>query len=314
MKYFLGHGGRLRIIVRQTSYALSLLVALISLCFLFFTLAPGDSARIILGPNASEDAVAALRHDLGLHRPVLEQWFDFLKGVVQGDLDRSWLDGRSVAGETLPRFWITAKIGLMAALISLTISYTVNLLAYMVPALRRVKTLVYVGVILPSFYAGVLAVLVAGHWLPGISLVGYGDQVGGVLQLLLPAIVVALYPLALLTRLLEEKLAEQETAMHARAMRAWGYGKVVVFHKALLHPAAVPWLTAWINQLSLIFIASFIVEVIFTIPGIGALLLDSIQSKDFPMLQGIIVINGCFFIAMFWSNELLARWVDHRAR
>ena len=303
-----------RVLFRNTAYSLSLLFALVTLCFLFFSVAPGDTARIILGPNAPEESVIQLRHELGIDLPLFEQWAKYFTGLFQGELGHSWLDGRDVAQEVFPKFLITAKIGAMAALISFATSYLVNLLIFLRPKASWVKLLINAGVIFPSFYAGVLAVLIIGHFFPGISLVGYGDDIGSWSHLFLPALVIALYPMALLSRLLEEKLMDQGVAVHTRAMRAWGYGKWVLFHKALLRPAAVPWITGWVNQLSIIFIASFIVEVIFTIPGIGTLLLNSIQRKDFPMLQGIIVINGIFFIAMFWLNEIFIRWIDHRVR
>lgn len=295
----------------RTVLAISLFLGVMLFSFLLFNVVPGDPARVMLGINASEEAVARLRHSLGTDRPLLEQWTTYLTHVLNLDLGHSVIDGRNVLGEVTEKFAVSARVGFLGALIALSTSYIVNLLVFFCPGLARLVSLMNFGVAVPTFFSGVLAALVFGVWLPVVPLTSDGTNL---LSLLLPGCIAGLYPIALMTTLLHGKLQSTAQASHARAAKAFGLSGLRFFHKTLLHPVMVSWLSVWINQVSLIFVAGFVLEVIFTIPGVGPLLVSSIQRKDYPMLQGILLINALFFIALSWISEGLFSWVDVRVR
>jgi peptide/nickel transport system permease protein len=125
--------------------------------------------------------------------------------------------------------------------------------------------------------------------------------------------VVSLSSVALMTRILQEELARVSRSDFARAAKAFGLPRSHFFHRTLLRPVSVVWVAAWINQISIVFIASFVIEVIFSIPGVGSLLVSAIQQKDYPMLQGILLVNALFFICLSWLSELFYAWIDPRA-
>jgi peptide/nickel transport system permease protein len=305
--------GRMRRLAGRTVWAASLFFGVLVGSFFLFNVAPGDPARIILGPNASEEAVNQLRHELGTDRPLWEQWNAHIKQISRLDLGTSIIDGRSVRSEVLQKFLITARVGLLGALIALGVSYVINLFVYYAKT-EYLISLVSIGIVTPTFFTGVMAALLFGVWLPIVPLTGYGTADASWTALLLPASIASLYPIALTTRLLREKILAAAAADYTRAAWSLGFSKWQIFNRTLLRSVAVTWLAALVNQLSIIFVASFILEVIFSIPGVGSLLISTIQRKDYPMLQGILVINALFFITLAWVSDAVFNWLDPRVR
>ena len=294
--------------------AAGLLLGIIGISFLLFSVAPGDPARIILGPTASLEAVENLRTALGTDRPLGEQFAAYLGRLAALDLGRSVIDGRSVGTELLARFRVSAALGLLAGLLAVGVSYTVNLAVFLWPRLTPLYHLSRLGVVTPTYCAGVLAALLFGVVFPVVPLGGYGSADAPWAFLGRPAAVAALYPAALMTGVLREKIRESSTAPFFRAAAATGAEPLRLFHTTVLPAAAVSWLSVWVNQLSLIFVAAFVLEVIFTIPGVGLLLIRTVQEKDLPMLQGIVLVNASFFIALSWLSETAFDWLDPRRR
>lgn len=266
----------------------------------------------MLGINASEASVALLRKSMGTDRPILEQLASHLQAACRFDLGRSIIDGRNVAVEVREKFSVTATVGSAAVLLAAVVSYLINLLIYYVPRATILLRLTVLGIIVPTFFSGTTAALVFGVWFPVVPLASYGTTGTDLRCLLLPAAIASLYPTALMARLLNNKIADGRQANYARAAVALGFSPWQVFHKALLRPSLVSWLAVLINQVSLIFVASFVLEVIFTIPGTGPLLVRSIQQKDFPMLQGILIFNAAFFITLSLLSDALFHLIDVR--
>ena len=304
---------KFRKVARRTLLAVTLLLGVVAGSFTLFNVVPGDPARIILGPTASEDSVRQLRHALGTDRPLWDQGKDYLWRIAHLDFGRSVIDRRSVKSEVISKFWITGTLGVLAALISLSLSYLLNLTAFHFPRVSFVLRLVNLGAVAPTFFTGVTAALLFGVWFPIVPLTGFGDTGAHWTTLLLPAFVASLYSVALMTRLLHEELVRASESDFARAAKAYGFPRWSIFHQTLLRPVAVTWLAAWVNQISVIFVASFILEVIFSIPGVGSLLISTIQRKDYPMLEGILLVNAVFFISLSWLSDTLFAWIDPRA-
>lgn len=299
--------------VRRTALYLSLLLGVVLGSFLLFNVVPGDPARLILGPSAPEESVRELRHQLGTDQPLWAQARSQLSRLIRLDFGRSVIDGRSVAAELGPKFWITARIGIIASLLSLILSYLINAGVFYYPRAQVILRCVNFGAVAPAFFTGVTAALLFGVWFPVIPLAGLGAEGVSWTTLLLPAIVVSLSSVALMTRILHEELERVSRLDFARAAKAFGLSRSHLFHRTLLRPVGVVWLAAWINQISIVFIASFVIEVIFSIPGIGSLLVRTIQQKDYPMLQGILLVNASFFLGLSWLSALLFAWIDPRA-
>lgn len=297
----------------RTLEAATLFVGVVLGSFLLFNVVPGDTARTILGPNASEESVARLRTQLGTDRPLPSQLLHAVASLGRLDLGRSAIDGRRVTEEVASKFLVSARLAFLSSMISLFASYTVTFAAYR----WRARWLTYVtraGAVMPAYCAGVLAALFFGVLLPIAPLSGYGVDGNRWKVLILPALVAALYPTAAMTGILHERVQQAADGGYARTAEAFGFSRAAVFHRTLLPANWVPWIAAWVNQLSVIFVASFVLEVIFTIPGTGILLVQAIQQKDYPILQGVLLFNAAFFISVAWLSDLAFRWLDPRTR
>ena len=291
---------------------ITLLIGIFTLSFLLFNIIPGDPARIMLGPNASEETVNLLRTELGTDRPFAEQYVHYLSKLTKLNLGRSIIDQSLVSVEVAKKFSTTLAIGLSALVIALIISYTLNLLVFYFPSTSPVLIMAKLGVVTPTFFTGVMAALIFGVLLPVVPLSGFGSSSSNVFALALPAFVASLYPVAVMTGILREKIQEAMNTPYVHSSYTLGFSQFYIFHSVIIRSVSVSWLAGWVNLLSIIFIASLIIEVIFSIPGVGPLLVKSIQQKDYPMLQGIVIINACFFIALAWISELLFRVLDPR--
>ncbi|HRI12311.1 MAG TPA: ABC transporter permease [Verrucomicrobiota bacterium] len=294
--------------------ALSLLAGVVVLAFFLFRVIPGDAARAQLGPTASEESVRALRHDLGLGRPVWEQFTSLIGGLVRGDMGVSSFNRQPVAPQILPRFSITATIGLQAGLIALVVSYGLNLLAWLRPAAGRcVLPLVRAGVLLPVFFTTVFAAVLLGIFFPSLSL-SAGSAESGPFTQIVPSLLASLYPVAVMTTVLREKVLTASNSSWTRAARATGMAPLAVFHRALLGPSLVSWLAVWVNQISLVFFSAMVLEVILSIPGTGDLLLTAVQRRDYPVLQGLLIVNAVFFAALAAAGDIFYQQFDPRVR
>jgi len=294
--------------------ALSLLAGVVVLAFFLFRVIPGDAARAQLGPTASEESVRALRHDLGLDRPVFQQFVSLIGGLVRGDMGVSSFNRLPVVPQILPRFSITATIGLQAGLIALAVSYGLNLLAWLHPRVGRcVLPLVRAGVVLPVFFTTVFAAVLLGIFFPGVSL-STGAADSGPFTQIVPSLLASLYPVAVMTTVLREKVMTAASSFWTRAARATGMAPSAVFHRALLSPSLVSWIAVWINQISLVFFAAMVLEIILSIPGTGDLLLSAVQRRDYPILQGLLILNAVFFLALATVGDIFYRRFDPRVR
>lgn len=300
-------------IARGFAQAVTLTVGVLVGSFLLFNVVPGDPARIVLGPNASEDAVARLRTSLGTDAPLLTQLGMTLLDAAQLRFGESVIDHRSVGNEVLRAFSVTARVAGLASGFALLVSYGLNLLSYVY---RRPGLLAFasVGAVAPTYCTGVFAALFFGVLVPVVPLTGYGMGTGSWLLLILPAAVAALQPMASLSEILGSEVRAASVGGYARAAEAFGFSRASVFHRALLPAGAVTWLAAWVNGIAVVFVASFVLEIVFTIPGTGVLLVRSIQEHDFPMLRGLLLVNAVFFVALSWVSESFFSILDPRLR
>lgn len=287
-----------RFILKSAAKAFLLFWSAFTLCFLLFKVVPGDPARVILGVNASPEAVRILEQKLGLDRPLLEQYFTSIRAVAVGDLGVSLIAARPVAPLVLERLRVSGLIGGSSCLIALALSYAITLSGFRFIALNWLPGLARIWIAMPAFLSAVIVAILAGTFLPRLPLTGYSLEGRGWWAALAPATIVALYPTACLISILAAKLETAKLASHWRASRAYGLSEMHLLHRNGIAPALDAWMEAWFNQVSLVFFTTFLVELVFTIPGTGDLLLQAIQRKDFPLLQGIVLMNVAFFLVV----------------
>jgi peptide/nickel transport system permease protein len=284
-------------------------------------LVPGDPVRIMLGLQADQAKIEKIRRQMGFDRPLLVQYGDWLWSALHGDLGQSFITGQSVTKAVAQRF--PATLSLAAA--ALTIALIIALPAGTISALNVGSPLDYaamffsqVGVSIPDFWLGILLMLIfalALGWLPPSGYTSPTEDFGDWLQhLILPSMTVGLITASILTRFVRSAVLEVLHQNHVRTARAKGLAEQNIIIRHVLKNAAIPIVTIVGMQMASLLGGIIIVEVIFAWPGLGRLALDAVVRRDYPMVQGAVLIVALFFAVVNVIVDLLYAYLDPRVR
>lgn len=285
--------------------------------FLLLRLVPGDPAAMILGDQATEASLEALREQLGLNQPIAEQLWNWCAGLLHGDIGDSLVSGEPVAELIGDHLWITLGLVLLSLLFTVLLAVPLALIAashhgrWPDHLIRVVPT---VGMAMPAFWVGLLLILIFGVGLRWFPVGGIGTGPGEPLRsLVLPALTVALGMSPPLVRSLREQLLEVREADFVITLRAAQLpGRLIAAH--LLRNAAAP--TASLLGLNLAYLigGTVVIERVFAINGMGALLFSSISTRDFPVVQGIALVLALVVVLVSLLTDLLVGLLDPRVR
>ena len=285
----------LRIARRLGVFAVSLLGASL-LIFLFTNALPGDVAQVLLGTDATPEAVAQLRAQLGLDRPLAVQYVSWLGGILVGDFGQSHLNGVPVLELLTPRIAVTLWLVLFGLIGSLLIA----LPAGMVAALKRrswpgfaISAAAQLGMAVPVFWGGILLVLVFAVWLHWFPANGYvpltRDPAQWAAHLVLPALTLALVQAAVLIRYVRSAFIEVLNEDYYRTARSIGWTPMRALLRHGVRNAAISLVTILGLQLSTVLVGAIVVESVFTLPGLGSLLLTAVNQRDLVVVQGTVM-------------------------
>lgn len=284
-----------------------------SLVFLLIHLVPGDPVSVMLGDWASPADEQALRHQLGLDQPLWLQYIHYFMGLLQFDLGTSLFFQQPVSDLVLERLPMTAYLAVMAMLIAVLIAFPLGMWA----ALKSGRwpdyasmTVALVGVSIPNFWLGPMLILlfsISLAWLP----VSGADQPWA---WVLPAVTLGTALAAILARMLRASLLEIFHEDYIRTARAKGLSNTRVYGLHALRNALLPVVTIMGLQLGTLLGGAVITEVVFDWPGLGQLLVDSIQRRDYPVVQACILIISVAYITVNALTELVYAWLDPRIR
>ncbi|MGH4022200.1 MAG: nickel ABC transporter permease [Pseudonocardiaceae bacterium] len=307
-----------RYIVRRLASLIVVLWGVSVLSFALGSLAPGDPARILmertLGHPATDEEVVQKRHELGLDRPVVVQYVSWAGGALRGDLGYSWSDrGQPVSHVLLERLPRTVALAVSALIISVLVAVPLGVIAArrqnsLVDHSSRVAALV--GASIPSFFLGYLLMFVFGVWLQLLPIFGFASPQ----SIVLPAVTLALGASAILTRLTRSSLLEVLGEDYIRVGEAMGLRSRTVLFRHALRNALIPILTVIGLSFGHLLAGAVIVESIFNWPGLGKLALDAIHARDYPLIQGFVLLTGTVFVLMNLVTDLAYRWADPRVR
>jgi peptide/nickel transport system permease protein len=284
-----------------------------SLVFFMIHWVPGDPVEVMLGESATATDRVALRASLGLDQPLLQQWANFLSGAVRLDLGSSLYGGEPVLELLRTRYPATLELAGLAFVIALLIALPLGILA----AVRRgtrwdlgAMSFSLLGVSIPNFWLGPLLVMlfsVALGWFPVSGR-------GGPLSVVLPSITLGTALAAILSRMVRSSLLEVLGEDYIRSARAKGLSpyQVVVGHA--LRNAWLPVLTVLGMQLGALLGGAVVTETVFNWPGIGSLLVESIQRRDYPVVQGCVLSISLCYVVINLLTDLVYAWVDPRVR
>jgi peptide/nickel transport system permease protein len=330
-----------RYLLRRLVLTIPILLGVSLLVFLMLHSAGGDPAQTILGARADPESIAALRHELGLDRPLLVQYVAFLSGAVRGDFGRSYRSNTPVIVEIATRFPATIELAIAAMAIAVVAGVVFGTLA----AVRRhsifdylSSTVVLLGVSIPTFWLGLIVIIIFGLWLrwlpisgrvnprlgadPSLPFLTVGSLVQGnwavakdaLRHLILPALTLAAWPAAIVARMTRASLIESLGQDYVRTARGKGLPErlIVVGHAA--RNALLPVLTVVGLEFGTLLGGAVVTETIFSWPGLGQLTVTAIGARDYQVVQGVVVLLGAVFVLLNLLVDVLYAVLDPRIR
>ena len=308
----------IRYLGRRLVHTAPVIIGITLASFVLIHLVPGDPVRIMLGGKAPKERIAAIDHDLKLDRPLPQQYLTFVAGAAHGDLGQSIILRRPVAtviGERLaPSLFLLAYGTLIGVLLALPLA--------IVSALRRnravdhgVRLLTLVAFAMPSFWLGLILIRKFSLDLGWFPVSGYGSGfLGHLRSLTLPSLTIGLFLTSMLVRSLRSSLIDILGLEYVEAARARGLGRTRVVLKHSLRNALIPTITILAVNLGWLIGGAVVVERVFDIPGLGQLLVESIFTRDFPVIQALTLVFGLMVVSINLLSDLSYALVDPRVR
>jgi len=298
------------------------LIGLLSvISFLLLSVAPGDPSATILGQNADPAARAQVLDELGLNRPVVVQYFDWLKGALGGDLGRSFVSREPVWQAMMTRLPVTVELGVLAMVFGAIVGIPLGVIAALKSGHwidRAIMVFAVANVAMPSFLFAILGVLVFSiylGWLPAIGWVAFMDNPAAHFEhAILPVVALGHSSVAILARLTRSSLLSTLSEDYVRTARAKGLGEFMVVVRHALRNALIPTLTILGVQAGFLLGGTVIIESIFGVPGMGLMSIRSVQAQDTPVVQAIVVLTGTFVLLISLGVDLLYAVVNPRIR
>lgn len=311
-------------LVRRTGASLVLLFVVATILFFSIHLLPGDPVLLILGGDTAQptpEQIATVRAKLGLDRPLWLQYLTWLQRVTRGDLGRSLVDDRPVARDLANRLPRTLQLVIPATLLATAAGVSLGMFA----ARRRgrladpiASSTALMGFSMPVFVVGMLLVAVFSitlGWLPPTGYVSFGEDAAGFLRhLILPTLALSAAPIAITMRMTRSSFLEQATLDYVRTARAKGLPEPAVAWRHVLRNALLPVVTVVGLQIGSMFAGAVLVEYIFSWPGLNTLLLNSISTRDYPIIQGVVLLAAVLFVFVNLITDLCYAFINPRIR
>ena len=302
-----------RYLARRLLHACLTLLGASVLVFVIVRVIPGDPARMLLPEGAPQSAVDELDRQLGLHKPLLEQYLIFLRSVARGDFGQSFQYRAPAARVVWERVPATADLTTAAILLIVCVGVPIGIVA----AARRRSAYDYAGMTfavlgqsLPNFWLGIMLILLFGvtiHVLPTSGFEGWQ-------YLILPSVTLAAYPTAFVARLTRSGMLEVLNQDFVRTARSKGLSTPTVILRHALRNTVIPVLTILGLQIGVLLSGAVITESVFAWPGIGKLIVDAIFSRDFPVVQTVLILSAATFVLVNLAVDLLYSVLDPRIR
>lgn len=306
--------GTLKYAIKRILMIFPLLFMIMSVVFIMLHFAPGDPAILMLGPEATQEKILHIRQELGLDNPLHIQYWDFVKKLVlEGDLGNSYQSGRPVVSEIARTLPISAQLAVTA----LTISIVVSLLIGVISAVRQysmidlfTKIFLMIGVSMPVFWLGLVFIVIFSLKLGWFPSSGWGTF----RHLVLPAVTLAAYPTAALTRLTRSSMLEVIRQDYIRTARSKGLSEGATIFKHALKNAFIPVITMIGVELTILIGGSILTETVFAIPGLGRMTVTAVFARDYAVIRGSILTVATLVAIINLMVDLSYTLFDPRIR
>ncbi|GGB39028.1 glutathione ABC transporter permease [Lentibacillus populi] len=306
------------LVARRILQLILLLLGISFIVFMSMYIAPGDPATVIAGPTASASDLEAIRTNLGLDKPVLEQYFNYLGGILHGDFGYSYQTGQTVTDAILTRFPNTLKL----AIASMIVATIIGIVAGIISAIKQNSwidvtstTIALFGVSIPNFWLGAMLILIFSvnlQWFPVGGLNESIFSISGIKQLILPAITLGTASAALIARMSRSSMLEIIQSDYIRTAKAKGVKQKSLIWVHALRNAMIPVITVIGINFGSLLGGTIITEQVFAINGIGRLMIDAIASRDFPIVQGTVLLVAAIFVTVNLIVDIIYALIDPR--
>jgi peptide/nickel transport system permease protein len=311
----------LRFVARRLAYSAVVLFGVLVVVFALVHLVPGDPVRIALGTRYTPEAYEALRSASGLDRPLISQFFGYIGSALTGDLGVSFRNGDPVTVTLLERLPATLSLGFAGIVIALALALPAGIYS----ALREgklsdviVRVTSQFGVSIPDFWMGILLIALFSTVLGWLPTSGYRplfeDPAGWLRHIILPGVTIGLVAAAILTRYVRSAVLEVAASGYVRTARSKGLSPRVVTFRHTVRNALVPILTITGIQLATLLGGVIVVEVVFAWPGLGRLVFNAVAARDYPLIQGAVLLIAALFLLINLLVDVLYAVVDPRIR
>ncbi|KOS26312.1 peptide ABC transporter permease [Bacillus anthracis] len=301
----------LMFIFRRILQLIPVLFGVVFVVFLIRQMVPGDPALLIAGEGASKETVEQIRHQLGLDKPFIMQYFSYIGNILQGDFGVSIRSNRPVLDEVLIRLPITIEL----ALCSIVITVVIGMIAGIISATKQyswtdvsIMIIALLGVSLPSFWFGLMLIFYFSVQIQIFPVSGWGTW----MHMVLPALTLGASGAAIVARMTRSSMFDVIRQDYIRTARAKGLKERVVIYKHALRNALIPVITVVGLQFGALLGGTVLVESVFAINGLGRLIVDAIRMRDLPMLQGGVLIASVIFVLVNLIVDILYRYFNKR--
>jgi peptide/nickel transport system permease protein len=303
----------LRLLLTRLASVAIVVFGVLSLVFFLIHLVPGDPVEVMLGESAQAADREALRHSLGLDRPLLTQWLHYLGNVAQLDFGISLHSQRPITQVLLERAPATLELALAGLLVAVLIAFPLGVTA----AVRKdtlwdhgAMGVSLLGIAIPHFLLGPLLILVFAVWLGWFPVSGRE----GIASLVLPALTLGTAMAAILSRMVRATMLEVLNEDYIRTARAKGLGPRAVIWRHALRNALLPVITLLGLQLGALLAGAVITEAVFSWPGLGQLVIEAIQGRDYPVVQACVLFISLSYVLVNTLTDAAYAWFDPRVR
>jgi len=303
----------IRYLFRRLLLTIPVLFGVATLVFSLIHLVPGDPVQAMLGESASPQDIAELRGRLGLDRPLLVQYGAFLNGVTRGDLGASLRTNQTVTGAIAERLPATLELAFAAMGVAILISIPLGILAAVRAGTHvdhAATTLALLGISMPNFWLGPLLAILFSVTLGWLPVSGRGTAA----HLVLPAVTLGAPLAAVLARMTRASVIEELRELYVLAARARGVSRTRAVLRHAFRNSLIPIVTVLGLQFGAVLTGAVITETIFAWPGVGRLLIQSISFRDYPLVQGCILLIAITYVAMNLLTDLAYGFLDPRIR
>lgn len=308
-------------LIRRVLSTLPVVLISTVLVFLIIHMIPGDPAYHLLPPNPTDEQIVLIRARYGFERPLPEQYISWFTRVLKGDLGTSISNHRPVRQLIEQRFGVTIQLALSGFVMALLISTPLGIISGLRPngiVAKFTGAYTTVGFVIPNFWIGIMLVIVFSvnlGWLPTSGFASYfNDPIKALRHMILPSFTLSIATSVILANFLRYSVQEVARAEYITAAIAKGlpYRRVLLRH--ILPNAMIPVLTVATLQLGLMLAGTVITENLFSIPGLGRLLVDAISARDYAVMQGTLLLIVIIFLLINFITDLLYAWLDPRIR